>query len=128
VALVVLDASVVIGHLDAADALHSQATTYLREHSDDDLRLPASAYAEALVEPARSRRIGDLQEAVAAMGVVIEPITSVIAEHAASLRAGSRSIRLADAFVVATAEVLDADEVVTGDRRWRRFERVRIIG
>jgi predicted nucleic acid-binding protein len=127
VALVVLDASVVIGHLNAADTLHHQATTYLREHSDDDLRLPASAYAEALVEPARSRRTDDLRNAVAVAGFVIEPITKAIAERAASLRAGSRSLRLADAFVLATAEVLDADEVVTGDRRWHRFDRARVI-
>ena len=127
-ALIVLDASVVIAHLTRADALHAQATDYLRAHADDDLRLPASAYAEVLVEPTRSGRARDLQDAVETAGFEIEPITSPIAEHAASLRAGYRGLRLADAFVLATSGVLAADEVVTGDRRWRRFDRVRVLG
>jgi hypothetical protein len=44
VALIVLDASIVIAHLGAGDTLHALATSYMREHVDDDLRLPASAY------------------------------------------------------------------------------------
>jgi hypothetical protein len=39
VALIVLDASVVIAHLDARDALHTQATEYLDSHAGDDFRL-----------------------------------------------------------------------------------------
>lgn len=67
-ALIVLDASVVIAHLDARDALHTQATNYLDSHAGDDFRLPASAYAEVLVEPARTGRSADLTEAVAKAG------------------------------------------------------------
>ena len=55
-ALIVLDASVVIAHLDPSDAHHSEATALLLEHADDDLRLPASAYAETLVDPARAEK------------------------------------------------------------------------
>jgi predicted nucleic acid-binding protein len=127
VALIVLDASVVIAHLDARDAVHTQATDYLDSHAGDDLRLPASAYAEVLVEPARTGRSADLTEAVAKAGFRIEPITAQIAERAASLRAGRRPLRLPDALVVATGEVLDADAVVTADRRWRRFQRAHVI-
>jgi hypothetical protein len=68
VALIVLDASVVIAHLDAREALHTQATNYLDSHAGDDFRLPASAYAEVLVEPARTGRSADLTEAVAKAG------------------------------------------------------------
>ena len=127
-ALIVLDASVVIAHLGAGDTLHALATSYMREHIHDDLRLPASAYAEVLVDPARSGRVADIRQAINDEGVTIEPITSEVAERAASLRAASRGLRLADAFVLGTAEALGADEVATGDRRWRRFDRVRVIG
>ena len=126
-ALIVLDASVVIAHLDARDALHTQVTDYLDSHAGDDFRLPASAYAEVLVEPARTGRSADLTEAVATAGFRIEPITAQIAERAAVLRAGRRPLRLPDALVVATGEVLDADAVVTADRRWRRFQRAHVM-
>ncbi|TML51928.1 MAG: PIN domain-containing protein [Actinobacteria bacterium] len=126
-ALIVLDASVVIAHLDPADAHHDQAMAFLLEHADDDLRLPASAYAETLVDPARRKRVDEARNAVEAMRLQIEPITKAIAERAASLRASRRMLRLPDALVLACGDVLDADLVVTADRRWRRLERVRVI-
>jgi predicted nucleic acid-binding protein len=128
VALIVVDASIVIGHLDPADALHVQASAYLAGHLEDDLRLPASAYAEVLVDPARRGRIPDIREALRAVGFRVEPITAAIAEHAASLRARSRTLPFSDALVLGTGVVLDADEVATVDRRWRRFQRVHVIG
>ena len=58
----------------------------------------------------------------------IEPIGKEIAERAASLRARSRGPRLPDAVVLACGEVLEADAILTADRRWRRFGRVLVIG
>lgn len=127
-ALIVLDASVVIAHLDPADAHHERATALLLEHADDDLRLPASAYAETVVDPARSGRLDEVRDAIDSLGLRIEPIDKAIADRAASLRARRRALRLPDALVLACGEVLDADTIVTADRRWRRFERVRVIG
>ncbi len=126
-ALIVLDASVVIAHLDPADAHHSRATALLLEHADDDLRLPASAYAETLVDPARSGLLDEAREHVDVLGLRIEPIDKAIAARAASLRARKRGLRLADALVLACGQVLEADAIVTADRRWQRFERVRLI-
>jgi predicted nucleic acid-binding protein len=128
VALIVLDASVVIAHLDPADAHHERATGLLLEHADDDLRLPASAYAETLVDPARSGRLDEARDAIDLLGLRIEPIDKAVADRAASLRARKRALRLPDALVLACGEVLEADAIVTADRRWRRFERVRVIG
>ena len=126
-ALIVLDASVVIALVSAADALHAQAREFLAEHPDDDFRIPASAYAELLVGPARSGRIDEIREGLASAGFSIEPITAEIAERAAALRAHSGRLGLGDAMVLATADALRADEVVTGDRGWRRFDRVRLL-
>ena len=127
-ALIVLDAGVVIAHLDPADAQHERATAVLLQHADDDLRLPASAYAETLVDPARSGRLDEVRAAIDSLGLRIEPIDKAIADRAASLSARRRALRLPDALVLACGEVLEADTIVTADRRWRRFERVRVIG
>jgi predicted nucleic acid-binding protein len=127
VALIVLDASVVIAHLDASDALHAAAVAALREHVEDDLHLPASAYAEALVAPARTRRLEEGRRTIAALGVRLVPIGPEVAERAAAVRAAEPTLRLPDALVLACGDVLDAQAVVTADRRWQRFERVELI-
>jgi predicted nucleic acid-binding protein len=128
VALIVLDASVVIAHLDRDDAFHEHATKALLAYAGDDLRLPASAYAESLVDPARKGRLDEARSALSALRFEIVPIDGVVAEHASSLRARERRLRLPDALVLACGELLGADVVLTADRRWRRFERVRLIG
>lgn len=125
-ALVVLDASVVIAHADSQDALHDAATKALGDHADDDLVLPASAYAEVLVGLPPSR-FSELRAALTALAIRIEPIDAGIAEAAARLRARRPSLRLPDALVVAVGDVLGADVVLTGDRRWRQLERVRVL-
>ena len=56
-ALTVLDASVLIAQLDQADVHHGAAAEMLRERAGDDLRLPASAYSEALVDAARRKSL-----------------------------------------------------------------------
>jgi toxin FitB len=127
VALIVLDASVVIAHLTSGDVLHRSATAYLDEHAGDDLRLPASAYAEVLVGPARAAQIGPVRESLAEIGVVVETLTPEIAERAAAVRSEHRRMRLPDALVLATGAVRDADEIVTAERRWHRFDRVHVL-
>ncbi len=53
-ALVVLDASVIIGFLDPEDVLHEVSVAALTERQRDDLVAPASVYAEILVAPYRA--------------------------------------------------------------------------
>lgn len=126
-ALIVLDASVLIAHLDPKDALHHPASVAVREHAGDVLRLPASAYSEYLVDAARAGAIDQAREAVERLGLVLAPIDLPVAEEAARLRARSQGLRLPDALVLACGTVLDADVVLTGDRRWARFPRVRVL-
>jgi predicted nucleic acid-binding protein len=128
VAVVVLDASVAIALLDANDVHHDACRAALEKVAGDDLHLPASAYAEALVQPARARRRLALARAsLDALLLVIGPIDKVVAEQAATLRARSRMLRLADALVLAYALSVGADAVLTTDRRWRRFQNVEIV-
>ena len=120
-ALIVLDASVLIALLDPNDALHPAARAALSRHAGDDLKLPASAYAESLVGPARRGRLAAAKQAIDALLLDIVPITSQVAEEAAELGARHPSLRLPDALVVATGSVLGAAVVLTGDARWRQL-------
>jgi predicted nucleic acid-binding protein len=85
--------------------------------------VPASAYAECLVGPARRGRDATrvVDAFLADMAADVEPITRQLAARAAELRArhGGR-LRLPDALVLATAIHLRADRVLTTDAGWPR--------
>jgi len=110
VAALILDASVLIGLLDVADSHHDSAVDEVEAADQADTRLltPASAYSEALVSFARAGRVADAREAIAAMGISVEPLTAAIAELAAELRSSHERLRLPDAIVLATALYLSA--------------------
>jgi predicted nucleic acid-binding protein len=129
VAIVVLDASVVIAFLDARDSHHSAALTALGQAREETLVLPASAYAEVLVDPWRRGQdaVAVVRELVAELGIRIQPLTADVAERAARLRAEQGSLRLPDALVLATTDVL-AGTALTCDRAWlRASRRVRVV-
>lgn len=52
--MIVLDASVLIGYLDAADAHHELATALLTREVDEDLAVNILTVAEILVAPTRT--------------------------------------------------------------------------
>lgn len=125
-AALILDASVLIGLLDAADAHHDLAIDEV-EAADQVgtlLLTPASAYSEALVSFARAGRVADARTAVAAMGISVEPLTAAIAELAAELRASHERLRLPDAIVLATALNLSARLLTYDDQLSRIAARV----
>ena len=126
-ALTILDAGVVIAVLDADDALHSPATAALSAAMArrDVFALPASAYAEAQVAPARRGRdaMRVIDAFLADLGAEVEPITRQLAARAALLRAvHGKRLPLPDALVVAAALHLRADRVLTTDSRWPRLD------
>lgn len=121
--LTVVDAGVIIGVLDDRDAHHLAATRTLSRVVDggDRIAIPASAYAEVLVGPARhgptARRAVD--EFLSDLAADVEPITRQAAARAAELRARhGKRLKLPDALVVAVAIHLEADRILTTDRRW----------
>jgi predicted nucleic acid-binding protein len=130
VALLVIDASVVIAHLQEDDPHHDAAVAALALRGAAELVFPASAYAEVLVGAFRSGKVAVsyVERFVAESPVRIEPITAEIARRAASLRARHAGAALADALVLATAEVLEAERVLTADKSWAKWSRrVRVI-
>jgi predicted nucleic acid-binding protein len=122
----ILDASVLIGLLDTADAHHTKAVEDVEAADKAKRRLlvPASAYSEALVAFARESRVSDAREAVAAMGIAIAPLTATMAEHAAELRAQHERLRLPDGIVLACARELDG-ELLSYDQRLAQLARER---
>jgi len=128
VALIILDASAVIALLDPADSLHAPAQREFELAVGDDLLLPASALAEFLVMPARAGRLEVARASVQALDLGIAPVGEEVAIEAARLRGQHRNLRLPDALVIATANVLEADALLTGDANWQRLSpRVRVI-
>jgi predicted nucleic acid-binding protein len=126
VGLAVVDAGIIIGVLDADDAHHQSATRILSQavSNGDRVAVPASAYAEVLVGPARRGRSarGIVDDFLADLAADVEPITRQAAARAAELRAthGQR-LKLPDALVVAIAIHLGADRILTTDRRWPKL-------
>jgi predicted nucleic acid-binding protein len=123
VALIVLDASIVIALLDPKDALHAAALRASIAHAGEDLRVPASALAETLVVPARAGRMEEVRAKIHRLDLGVIPIGEDIAVEAARLRGRHRSLRLPDALVIASGDILDADSILTGDRNWASVSR-----
>jgi len=127
VGLTVLDASVLIGALDATDPHHHAAVAAIRERlaASDRLVVPASAYAELLVGPIRRGKeavaiVDGFLDALPAEVVALGP---GVARAAATLRAASPGrLRLPDAFVLGTATELGASRVLRPDARWPHVE------
>lgn len=121
-ALIHLDAGVVIGFLDGDDAHHQASRAVLAEALDqvDTLELSASALAECLVGPARRGEgaVEVVHELRRRMPITIVDLDVEIADRAARLRARHRSLRLPHALVIASAAARGADRLVTTDRRW----------
>ena len=124
VALVVVESSLIMAFRDPADALHSRAVAAYRRHAADDL-VAASVYGGNSGWTAAPWRAGPLSESlevfILEFAMEIIPMDSAIAREAASIRARTTSLRLPDAFVLATGEVLNADAVLTADFSWPKL-------
>jgi predicted nucleic acid-binding protein len=118
VGALILDASVLIGLLDTADAHHARSIDDVEaaDRGGEQLLVPASAYSEALVAFARVGRVREARDAIAAMGIAVTPLTAAVAERASELHARHERLRLPDAIVLATAHELDG-ELLSYDRR-----------
>lgn len=67
--MIVLDASVLIGHLDAGDPHHAGAQDLLEASGEEMLGASAITLAETLVSPARAGRLADAEAALRHLGV-----------------------------------------------------------
>lgn len=121
---VVLDSSAVVGFLDRGDALHHAADEAVRELVQKHrLLVSAVTYAEVLT----GALLGHHDEH-RVRGFFLHLISEVlpvdmdIAEKAADLRAGLKSLRMPDALIIATAHLEPkVDLVLTGDKQASRI-------
>jgi len=100
--VIVLDASVLIAHLDGADLHHDAARRLLEESDGTPLAASAITLAETLVSPARSGRLKDAESALRRLGVEELAIGGDAAPRLATLRAGT-GLKMPDCCVLLAA-------------------------
>jgi predicted nucleic acid-binding protein len=101
--LIVLDATVLIAHLDAGDAHHDAAEAGLLEVADQPFCASPITLAEVLVAPARTGRLADAQAALQALRVTELTLPGDAAERLAALRVATE-LKLPDCCVLLAAE------------------------
>lgn len=101
--MIVVDASVLIAHLDGSDPHHGRATELLKSLAGEEWRSSVLTLAEVFVGPARAGRLTDAVEAVNALAVSAVPLTDVAPAELAMRRATS-GLRLPDCCVLLAAE------------------------
>ena len=87
--MIVLDASVLIGHLDGRDPHHARARQLLEESDAEPLGASAITLAETLVAPARAGRLEEAQAALQRLGVSELALGEGVPGRLAQLRADS---------------------------------------
>ncbi len=128
--MIVLDASVLIAHLERRDALHAPATAALAASAREGPRiLTTTTLLEVLVGALRR---GPEAAAIADAFFTecrVEPLDEPVARAAAGIRAAHPGLSLPDAVVLGFGEVHEADAVQTAERRWVGISsRVRLVG
>ncbi|MCV2489198.1 type II toxin-antitoxin system VapC family toxin [Geodermatophilus sp. YIM 151500] len=83
----VLDASVLIGYLDAEDSQHEAVESLLAREIDDDFAASPLTLAEVLVGPARAGRLDDARAALRDLEIGERQFPADAAVHLARLRA-----------------------------------------
>ncbi|MEY9214644.1 PIN domain-containing protein [Thermobifida halotolerans] len=117
-ATAVLASGVIIALLSPTDVFHTTASQAVMrgEAGGDAIVVSASAWAEVLAGSVRKgpEAVTDTERLLHTLDDVID-VDQEIAAHAARLRTDDLSIRLPDAFVAATAQVLEDGVLLTTD-------------
>jgi predicted nucleic acid-binding protein len=101
--VIVLDASVLIAHLDARDSHHESAVELLRSHSTEPLGASQISLAEALVAPARAGRLREAQDALEQIAVQELAFGQAASPRLAGLRVDT-GLKLPDCCVLLAAQ------------------------
>jgi len=117
--VIVLDASVLIAHLDAHDAHHDRAQAALAASGSEELGASSITLAECLVGPARAGRLDRALTALRELGVGELPLAADSATALAQLRAQT-SLRLPDCCIVECARRTRASLLTFDDRLAKR--------
>jgi len=124
--VIVVDASVLIAHLDERDALHERAVEQLLAAADEPLGCSTLTLAELLVGPARRGRLDDAHAALAALEIEEIPLAAGAAGELATLRAET-GLKLPDCCVLLAARDTRATGVLSFDERLAKAS-ARLLG
>jgi predicted nucleic acid-binding protein len=115
--VIVVDAGVLIAHLDATDVRHDRAGELLLLAADQAQPLGASpiTLAEVLVGPVRAGRVDQATAVLGQLGVCAVDLPHDAAVRLATLRAAT-TLKLSDCCVLLAADQV-ADAVATFDDR-----------
>ena len=117
--MIIVDASVLIAHLNADDAQHEAAVEHLLALAEQPLGCSPITLAEVLVGPARTGRLEAARQAIADLAVIEVAFAGDMASRLASLRAET-NLKLPDCCVLLAVQDGNADAVLTFDDRLRR--------
>ena len=101
--MIVLDASVLIGHLDGRDKHHKAAVELLQAHAAELLGASQISLAETLVGPARAGRLEDARQALEQLAVRELTLASGASSRLACLRVET-GLKLPDCCVLLAAQ------------------------
>ena len=114
--MIVLDAGVLIAHLDERNPQHERASAALIEAAEQPLAASAVTVAEVLIGPAAVGRLDRASAALRELHISEVPLGRDAGARLASLRVGT-GLKLPGCCVLLAAEDADADRVVTFDER-----------
>lgn len=106
--MIVLDASVLIAHLDGDDQHHANAQSLLEANSQEPLGASPITLAETLVSPARAGRLPDAETALQQLGVDELALGESAPGRLAQLRTDT-GLKLPDCCVLLAAQDHDAN-------------------
>jgi predicted nucleic acid-binding protein len=101
--VIVLDANVLIAHLDQGDAHHTAATERLLDLADEPFGSSSITLAEVFVAPTRAGNLSAAQAALRTLGVTELPLPPNASERLATLRVET-TLKLPDCCVLLAAE------------------------
>jgi predicted nucleic acid-binding protein len=113
--MIVLDANVLIAHLDSNDAHHVRASTLLADSAGEPLSASPLTLAEVLIAPARAGHLDRAITVIDQLGVATQHLPQDAPIRLALLRSET-NLKLPDCFVLLTAEQTQA-AVGTFDQR-----------
>jgi len=114
--VIVVDASVLIAHLDARDTHNQKAEALLEAAGAKPLGASAITIAEVLVDPVRAGRLEEASAALTRLGLHEIGLGEGAAPRLAKMRARTR-LKLPDCCVLLAAEDREAEEVASFDNR-----------
>lgn len=123
--LILLDSTIVVGFLDADDALHEIAVTRLREIvGSHPLAASVISYAELMTGVSLGHHSHErVDRFFDALVKDLLPVDRKVAARAATLRGKRISLRMPDALILATADLHEGiDTIICADDDWPKVK------